>query len=64
MSGHAAREYKFGKRMLYPDGMQERYALSERIITRATKALLLDVRILELSRTEQNLRNLKAILLK
>ena len=42
MSGHAAREYKAGKRMLcgvpMPDGMQENDAFPEPIITPATKA--------------------------
>ncbi|SHH63798.1 phosphoribosylaminoimidazolesuccinocarboxamide synthase [Winogradskyella jejuensis] len=42
MSGHAAREYKLGKRMLcgvpMPDGMQENDKFPEPIITPATKA--------------------------
>lgn len=42
MSGHAAREYKTGKRMLcgieMPDGMKENDAFPEPIITPATKA--------------------------
>tara|TARA_R100000935_G_scaffold5241_1_gene12068 strand:+ start:12593 stop:13540 length:948 start_codon:yes stop_codon:yes gene_type:complete len=42
MSGHAAREYKAGKRMLcgvaMPDGMQENDKFPEPIITPATKA--------------------------
>ncbi|WP_394749307.1 phosphoribosylaminoimidazolesuccinocarboxamide synthase [Spongiimicrobium salis] len=42
MSGHAAREYKAGKRMLcgvpMPDGMKENDAFPEPIITPATKA--------------------------
>ncbi|GGI57570.1 phosphoribosylaminoimidazolesuccinocarboxamide synthase [Winogradskyella haliclonae] len=42
MSGHAAREYKAGKRMLcgveMPDGMQENDPFPEPIITPATKA--------------------------
>lgn len=42
MSGHAAREYKAGKRMLcgvpLPDGMKENDAFPEPIITPATKA--------------------------
>jgi len=42
MSGHAAREYKIGKRMLcgvpMPDGMKENDAFPEPIITPATKA--------------------------
>ncbi len=42
MSGHAAREYKAGKRMLcgvpMPDGMKENDAFPEAIITPATKA--------------------------
>jgi len=42
MSGHAAREYKVGKRMLcgvpMPDGMQENDAFPSPIITPATKA--------------------------
>ncbi|WP_117882597.1 phosphoribosylaminoimidazolesuccinocarboxamide synthase [Aureibaculum luteum] len=42
MSGHAAREYKVGKRMLcgvvMPDGMKENDKFSEPIITPATKA--------------------------
>ncbi|PCE62671.1 phosphoribosylaminoimidazolesuccinocarboxamide synthase [Sediminicola luteus] len=42
MSGHAAREYKAGKRMLcgvpMPEGMQENDAFPEPIITPATKA--------------------------
>ncbi len=42
MSGHAAREYKLGKRMLcgmsMPEGMKENDAFPEPIITPATKA--------------------------
>ncbi len=42
MSGHAAREYKLGKRMIcgvpMPDGMKENDAFPEPIITPATKA--------------------------
>ena len=42
MSGHAAREYKVGKRLLcgvpMPDGMQENDAFPQPIITPATKA--------------------------
>ena len=42
MSGHAAREYKAGRRMLcgvaMPDGMKENDAFPEPIITPATKA--------------------------
>ncbi|GAL68983.1 phosphoribosylaminoimidazole-succinocarboxamide synthase [Jejuia pallidilutea] len=42
MSGHAAREYKAGKRMLcgvpMPEGMKENDAFPEPIITPATKA--------------------------
>ncbi len=42
MSGHAAREYKLGKRILcgvaMPDGMKENDAFPEPIITPATKA--------------------------
>jgi len=42
MSGHAAREYKIGKRILcgvpMPDGMKENDAFPEPIITPATKA--------------------------
>ncbi|QCW99698.1 phosphoribosylaminoimidazolesuccinocarboxamide synthase [Aggregatimonas sangjinii] len=42
MSGHAAREYRIGKRMLcgvpMPDGMQENDKFPEPIITPATKA--------------------------
>ncbi len=42
MSGHAAREYKVGRRMLcgvpMPDGMKENDAFPEPIITPATKA--------------------------
>ena len=42
LSGHAAREYKLGKRLLcgvkMPDGMQENDKFSEPIITPSTKA--------------------------
>ncbi len=46
MSGHAAREYKLGKRMLcgvvMPEGMKENDKFPEPIITPATKAEMVD----------------------